>query len=208
VKPRSYTQAIAQILQPLGYMRQDNDWILQVGDIEECVNLQRSALGRGVTVNLYSVDLRSQAMLNEALAPAQEWRRWWIDERISSLFSEFDTWWKNDPDGPADVAEKIRQYGLPFLIRMRDPLEQANRFGLQVLLQGKWRQGPTVAHLAITLHRMGEYDLACRALDVPRRRHEIDSLVDKIRAVRKYLDCPPTVNWPADGSKGPIPPSG
>jgi hypothetical protein len=55
---------------------------------------------------------------------------------------------------------------------------------------------------------MGKYDLACRALDVPRRRHEIDSLVDKIRAVRKYLDCPPTVNWPADGSKGPIPPSG
>ena len=208
MRPKSYTQAIAQTLEPLGYQRQGSDWILRVGDIEECVNLQKSSYGLGVTVNLYSVDLRSNAILFEALGATQKGRYWWVSKRLSSLFSQFDIWWKNDPDGPADVAEKIQTYGLPFLIRMRDPLEQANWFGLQALLHGKWKQGPTVARLAITLHRMGEHELACRALDVPRRRYEIDSLVNDIRAVRRYLNCPPSVNWPADGSKGPPLPSG
>jgi hypothetical protein len=196
MKRPSYSGALDEFLTPLGFVRVDSDWIRKVGDIEECVNLQKSGTHGGVTANLMSVDVKSSELWRAARANGLPGRRWWVSESIGFLFSQHSKWWKNDPGGPAELVEKVRDYGIPYLERMRDPVEQANQFGLKALLNGTWRQGPSIGELAVTLHRMGEHELVCRALDVPRRRHEIGAIVEGVRAFRHYFHCPPTENWP------------
>lgn len=190
----SYSGALNELLAPLGFGRAKNRWTRLVGDIEEEVELQKSWIDGSVTVNLRSVDLVSRQLLSDVTN--RPYFHFVIGERIGLLFGEYDVWWKNDPNGPKDVAEKVRDFGLPFLERVRSLEAQAEWWGIKRFQRGEWRQGVWVPRLAVTLHRLGKADLVCRALDVPRRRHEIAGIVDDIRALRRYFKCAATENWP------------
>lgn len=186
---KSYRGRLNDLLEPLGFKKTGaSDWIRIAGDMEECVNLQKSWIDGSVTVNLYSVDRKSQKLLREALPTGTYRPRWWVDQRIGYLFGDSDKWWSHDPNGPDEVAEKVELYGLPFLERFRDPLEQAKYFGLEAIGIGVPHLG-AVLLLAITLERMGRHDDACRALDLPRRRTEIASGRADVEALRRYLGC-------------------
>jgi hypothetical protein len=195
MKPRGYSQAIDSVLTPLGFAREGSDWIRRIGDVEDCVSLYKGGDG-SMHVDLLNSDLKSNEVMKAALGPDRGNSRWWISQPLSRVYGQSHKTWKNDPNGPSEVAEKLCDYGPKFFELVRDLKSQAYWFGLAGLLTGVWRQGPTVVKLAITLHRMGERELCCRALDVPRRNHEIPSLAADIGTVRRYFQCPPTENWP------------
>lgn len=186
------------LLIPLGFERNEkNEWIRQVGDYEECVDLQKSGHDGSVTVNLHSVDVVARKILQDAAPAGSPALKWWVNVRISELFSRYDKWWKNDPNGPDEVIKLLKEYGLPFLECMRNPIEQAKRFGLDGLAEpGTTSHTANALWLAVILHRLGRNADACRALDLKRRRHEIAPWVAQIGPLRQYLGCPATENWP------------
>jgi hypothetical protein len=196
MKPRSYSQALESALAPLGFTRNGADWIRRTGDVEDCVSLYKSGGDGSMHVDLLNIDLKSSEIMKAALGPGRGMVRWWISQPLSRTYGQRHLTWKNDPNGPSEVAEKVKAYGPMFFDLVRDLKSQAYWFGLAGLFGGVWRQGPTVVKLAVTLHRMGQHELCCRALDVPRRKHEIPSLAADIGAARRYFQCPPTENWP------------
>ena len=190
MKAPTYRGALDDLLRPLGFApRTKDNWIRRVGDMEECIDLQRSAHGSGVTVNIWSVDLVSRKMLEDAVPPDSPGLMYWVSERLGHFLGPYDKWWKADPNGPAEVAKAVREHALPFLERMR-PLEaQATRFGRAAIGQ----PNPFIRSslwLAVTLHRMGEHEEACRALIIPKRRTEIPPWAAQVQPLRAYLGCP------------------
>jgi hypothetical protein len=188
MKPRTYRAAVDQVLKPLGFERAGNDWVRRVGDVQECINLQNSGLSRGVTVNVMSVDVASKQLLVQAIPPDSPGYLYWITERIGHLMGSNDKWWKSDRGGPAEVADAIRNYALPYLEKVRGLGEQAERFG-----RGSVDVGvpdiPSRLWLAVTLYRMGEREEACRALGFPDRRTDSSAWTVQVHSLRRYLDC-------------------
>jgi hypothetical protein len=191
MKAPTYRRALNELLTPLGFVIQTKDnWVRRVGDVEECIDLQRSAYGLGVTVNIWSVDLVSRKMLEDAVPPGAPGLKYWVSERLGHFLGPYDKWWKGDPNGPAVVAEAVREHALPFLERMR-PLEaQADRLGRRGVGQGVPHISSRL-QLAVTLYRMGEREEACRALMIPKRRTEIPAWAAQVQPLRDFLGCSP-----------------
>ena len=61
----SYPAALDRALGPLGFERQDKDWLRRQGDFLEVVNLQHNPYA-GTTANLFFKDLASESILREA----------------------------------------------------------------------------------------------------------------------------------------------
>jgi len=186
VARKSYIAALTEVLQPEGFSRDGQWWSRTVGTVLEQTDLQRSSVaGGGVTVNLWSKDLETEKILQgiECERPV----RIMSGGRISSLvpsFDGYDRWWRNDPDGPLELAGLVRVYGLPWLEGLRSLEAQAKQYGRGGSRQ--WRN-PTLAPLAVTLYRLGAIDEALALFEEPAPKTAIPSLVSDGRCVQRWL---------------------
>jgi hypothetical protein len=187
VKPRSFRSALDQLLEPLGFERHGDQWLRQVGDIQECLALDTSNT-LGTTINVGSVDAASKAILVEATGQPYPSVTYWIDVRIGDLIDGVTRRWRSGRDDPADLADAVEEYALPFLETVRSLDAQANYFGRSGIGKGTWSHAPSRLFLAITLHRMGEAEEACRAITEPSKRL-IPSWQVKVDQLKRHLGC-------------------
>lgn len=190
MKRQSYPKALDDALRPFGFERQGDDWIRVRGDMWECVNRQSSWLG-GVTVNLDMKDLQTEKLFLSIFASSGAIQMPTIGARIGELIDGYDRWWKKDePNGPAEMAQAVVEHGLPWFDRVRTLEEQAaNWYGRAGALTSRGYHGSSLVGLALTLYRMGEREEACRVLSKPVPRTAIRSSVEKVARVRDWLGC-------------------
>jgi hypothetical protein len=178
----SYVAAVDKVLMPMGFVRTGREWIRHVGTVEEGVNLQRSQIA-GTTSNLWSKDLATEELLRVAIPWLRPSIMVVFSWRIGRLVSGRDLWWKNDPNGPAELSAALQKHVDPFFEPRRSLEAQAINYGR---LSSKW--GPSQINLALTLYRMGEIGEALQALANPPRtipevwKKQAESLRDWISA--------------------------
>jgi hypothetical protein len=127
----------------------------------ESVDLQVSSIA-GTTANLVMKGLETERMLGEALGVGTPNFVNAVSIRIGHLINGFDRWWRQDPNGPAELSQAIVTYDLPYFDRVKTLEEQAARW------YGRGSKGwhaSSLMCLAITLHRMGELDEGKRGPD-------------------------------------------
>ncbi|WP_372784298.1 DUF4304 domain-containing protein [Phenylobacterium sp.] len=181
---RSYVSVLDDVLTPLGFRRTGKRWSRVVGDMLEEIDLQVSSVA-GTTANLWTSDLATQELLREAIP----WKRplGIIQEgqRIGELMCGRDIWWKNEPNGPAELAEALRVYAPRYFEGRRRLEDQAKFLGRGTQ---KWSWTPGRIYLALTLYRMGEVDEARRALSNP-PKSEVGTWKEQADSVRSWLGC-------------------
>lgn len=189
MRRKSYVSALDEVLNPLGFQRVGRVWSRHVGTVLERIDLQVSSIA-GTTANLWTKDLATEALLQEAIP----WKRpiGIIQEgvRIGGLMEgNLDRWWKNDPNGPAELAEALKTHAPPFFEASRSLEDQARFFGRA---EPRWKPSGTAnrIYLALTLYRMGELQEACAALQNPPRTAPTSWLA-QAESVRTWLGCPP-----------------
>lgn len=188
---KSYVTALDEVLKPMGFTRQGKEWSRRIGTVVEHVGLQASSIA-GTTANLWSYDAATNDLLKQAVASNPDagmvLRAW----RIGTLMNGYDRWWKNDPNGPDELAEAIRVHAPPFFEGRRSLEDQARLFGRA---EPRWKPGGTASriYLALTLYRMGELEEACAALRNPPKTAPASGLAEA-ESVRKWLGCPPRSN--------------
>src|SRR4051812_4466797 len=112
----TYIATLDKALAPLGFARPaepdptgDRVWVRRRGDVQDTISHQVSAFGRGSTANLWTHNVRTEALLREAIP----WERpLYIvggAVRIGQLIDPktCDKWWKNDPNGPKEMADAL-----------------------------------------------------------------------------------------------------
>jgi hypothetical protein len=179
-----YAKALHALLKPLGFTRKGNDWTRIRGDMWECVDIQGSWLG-GVTVNISMKDLKTAEIL-EAI-PCEE--ALWLSPirtRVGQLIDRRDRWWTDEPDGPAEMSEAVRIYGLPWFDRVRSVEDQADRWYGRRSDKSPWRN-PSLPDLAVTLYRLGELEEALALFQAPERRTTTPNYLAKCRCVERWL---------------------
>lgn len=180
----SYTRALDRALTPLGFVREDRGWIRQRGEIRDWVDLQKSSIDGSVTVNLFAKNLETERILRSIPCEKGLGIRQ-FGQRIGELIDGRDRWWKNDPDGPAEVAEAVLQHGIPWLERVRSLEDEAsNWYGRGTT--GSWRK-PNLTVLAVTLFRLGALQEALALFEEPVPRTAIPTLVTEGRCVQRWL---------------------
>ena len=184
---KSYVAVVDSVLKPMGFTRKGKDWSRRVGTVVEKVDLQASSIA-GTTANLWSYDAATNDLLKQAIPWKRDVGMMLSAWRIGTLMSGYDRWWKNDPNGPAELAEALRIHAPPFFEARRSLEAQAAGFGRAA---DKWRKGDTHRRicLALTLYRMGEIDEACQALRNPPKTTPASWLAE-IESVRRWLGCP------------------
>lgn len=183
---RTYRQALDEVLAPEGFSREGpDDWVRQRGDMQERVNLQRSWIDRAVTVNLYQLDLERERILKSipskeglysALSPT----------RIGGLIDGHDRWWKNDPNGPDELSQAVKVFGLPYFDRVKsleDQLLHWHGGGAG----SKW--STSNIFLAVLFYRMGRLDEAREVISRPIPKTGNLAWVDRVHDVRRWLGC-------------------
>ena len=181
----SYGKALDDLLKPLGFTRDRNNWARTRGDMLEVVNLQVSAIA-GVTANLQMHDRETARIVSEI--PSKEPLFLIIPSmRIGELIDGYDRWWKKDPKGPTELSEAVRRHGLPYFDRVRTLEEQAAHWYGRGSQKG-WH-GQSLIGLAVTLYRMGQVEEACAELSRPTPKTAIPSSVAGVQSVRQWLGC-------------------
>lgn len=178
----SYAKALDRFLQPLGFQREDNDWVRIRGDMWECVNLQISWVA-GVTANIEMKDLETEKILQSIpcekpifMAP--------VIVRIGDLINGNDRWWKNAPNGPTELIEAVEAHGLPWFDKVRTPEDQAARW------YGRGTQRPWLGNmtvLPITLYRIGELAEALALFEAPVPKTANPVFVARAKCVQLWL---------------------
>lgn len=183
---RTYTKAIDDVLRPVGFSRQGSNWIRTRGDIEEKVNLQKSWIDGSVTVNLYARDIETDKILKNI--DCEEWLGIiQFGARIGELIDGRDRWWKNNPNGPAEVAAAVSSHGIPWFDRVRTLEEQIDQwYGRSVAYP--WNK-PNLPAFAVTLYRLGMLDEALALFEAPVPKTAISNLVAKGRCVQRWLQA-------------------
>jgi hypothetical protein len=185
----SYTKALDHLLQPLGFAREEEkkgkDWIRIRGDVWDCVNLQKSWVDGGVTVNLYAKDLETEKVL-KSIACNTVLGVHLAYERIGILIDGYDRWWKNNPDGPAELAEAVRVHGVPWFDRVQSLEDQATFWYYRTATAAPWRRSDLTT-LAVTLFRLGALDEALALFEAPVPRTAMHKLVAEGRCVQRWL---------------------
>ncbi|MBX3485901.1 DUF4304 domain-containing protein [Phenylobacterium sp.] len=181
----SYTKAIDRALEPLGFERSGKDWIRTRGDIWDCVNLQKSWVDGSVTVNLYAKDLETERILKSIACETVLGIRL-FGERIGTLIDGHDRWWKNDPNGPAELAKAVREHGIPWFDRVRTLEDQATHWYYRTATAQPWRK-PNLPALAVTLYRLGQAEEALALFEAPVPKTAIATLVTEGRCVQRWL---------------------
>lgn len=182
----SYTKAIDGVLQPLGFAREGRNWIRVRGDLWHCVNLQKSWIDGGVTVNLYAKDLETERMLKSIACDVVLGVRA-VYERIGILIDGHDRWWKNDPNGPAELAEAVRTYGVAWLEKVQSLEDQASDWYSRAGAARPWSMR-NLTVLAVTLYRLGALDEALALFEAPVPKTAIATLVAEGRCVQRWLE--------------------
>lgn len=182
----SYTKAIDGVLQPLGFERSGKDWTRVRGDIWDCVNLQKSWVDGSLTVNLYAKDLETERILKSIMCDTVLGVRP-VYERIGPLIDGYDRWWKNDPNGPAELAEAVRMHALPWFDRIQSLEDQALHWHFRSATAQPWRRRD-LPELAVTLYRLGELEEALALFDAPVPKTAIATLVAEGRCVQRWLE--------------------
>lgn len=181
----SYRRALDQALLPLGFAREGRGWVRIRGDIWDCADLQKSWIDGSVTANLYAKDLATERILNSipcdfllgAILPGQ---------RIGDLIDGRDRWWKNDPNGPAELAEAVRTHGLRWFDRIQSLEDQAEQWYFRSATARPWGM-PNLAALAVTLYRLGALDEALALFEAPVPKTALSNLVTGGRCVEQWL---------------------
>jgi hypothetical protein len=179
-----FAKALHALLKPLGFSRKGNDWTRIRGDMWERVDIQGSWLG-GVTVNVSAKDVKTAEIL--AAIPCQE--ELWLQSittRVGHLIDGYDRWWKDEPNGPAEMAEAVRVYGLPWFDRVRSVEDQAAKWYGRHSEKSPWRS-PSLPALAITLYRLGEVEEAMALFEKPERKTTPPAYVRRCRCVERWL---------------------
>lgn len=180
----SYTKAIDGVLRPAGFEREGKEWTRIRGEMEEQLDLQKSWVNGGVTVNVWAKNLDTNRILRSipcsaAMGIVQ------FGVRIGELIDGQDRWWRNDPGGPAEVAAAVRTHALPWFDQFRTLEDQAvkryDRGGTR-----PWRS-PNLPALAVTLYRLGEIDEALALFNAPVPKTAIPNLVAKCKCVQCWL---------------------
>ena len=183
----SYTKALDRALQPLGFVRDGKrDWKRVRGEIEDWVNLQKSWIDGGVTVNLFAKNLETEGILrsipcDETLGIRSS------GQRIGYLIDGRDRWWKNDPKGPSEVAEAVQVYGIPWFERVQSLKDEASLWYWRGTT-GSWRK-PNLTVLALTLLRLGALEEAMGLFEEAVPRTAIPTLVTEGRCVQRWLQA-------------------
>jgi hypothetical protein len=182
----SYTKALDHALEPLGFSREGKkkDWVRLRGEVEDWVNLQKSWIDGSVTVNLFAKNVETERMLKsvdcaETLGITQS------GERIGDLIDGHDRWWKNNPEGPKEVADAVLTYGIPWFERVQSLEDQASIWYWRGTT-GSWRK-QNLAALAMTLFRLGAVEEALALFDEPVPRTAIPMSVTKGRCMQRWL---------------------
>lgn len=183
---RTYRKALDEVLAPAGFTREGpDDWVRQRGDMRETVNLQRSWIDRAVTVNLDQFDLETERILR-SIPSKDGLYTVAFGERIGTLIDGYDRWWKNDPNGPDELAEAVRTVGLPYFDRVRSLEDQLKH----------WRGGGAGSKwstnnidLAVLFYRMGRLDEAREVISRPIPKTGNLAWVDRVHDVRRWLGC-------------------
>jgi hypothetical protein len=180
----TYLKAIDGVLAPLGFERSGREWIRIREDIKERLDLQKSGIDGSVTVNVWAKDLETERILRSI--PCHKLlgiRQFGV--RIGTLIDGYDRWWRNDPEGPADLADAVRAYAVPWFDEVRTLEGQAsNWYGRGT--QRPWRK-PNLAALAVTLVRLGCIDEALALFEAPVPKTAIPALVAEGKCVQRWL---------------------
>lgn len=185
----SYIKALDRALEPLGFVRQGakKDWIRTRGDISDWVNLQKSGIDGAVTVNLFGTDLETDRLLRSIPCKVLPWLRP-ITTRIGTLMDGRDRWWKNNPEGPAEVAAAVLTYGIPWFERIKSLEDEASLWFGRSATAAPWRK-PNLSALAITLFRMGELDEALALYEAPPPKTYMERALPEGRCVQRWLQA-------------------
>lgn len=180
----SYTKSLDKLLMPLGFTREKSWWSRIRGDLLEQLDLQKSWINGGVTINLWAKDLVTEAML-KSIPSKQPLGISQHGLRLGTLVDGKDRWWKNDPNGPAEVAELVKAHAIPWFDRVRTLEQQAEKWF------GRWAyvgwSSPNLGALAMTLYRLGELDEALAIFDAPMRRTANPDYVASLRCLEAWL---------------------
>jgi hypothetical protein len=179
-----FAKALHALLKPVGFKRKGNDWTRIRDGMLERIDIQGSWLG-GVTANVSAWDVKTAEIL-EAI-PCEE--ELWLPPtrmRVGHLIDGYDRWWKDEPNGPTEMAEAVRVYGLPWFDRVRSVEDQAARWYGRHSAESPWR-GPSLPALAVTLYRLGELEEALTLFQAPERRTTPPNYVAKCRCVERWL---------------------
>lgn len=180
----SYTKAIDEVLRPAGFEREGKEWTRIRGEMKEQLDLQKSWVDGSVTVNVWAKNLETDRILRSIPCDA-EMGIIQFGVRIGELIDGQDRWWRNDPNGPVELAQAVRIYALPWFDQFWTLEDQAaKRYGRGGVRA--WR-GPNIPPLAVTLYRLGEIDEALALFDAPVPKTAIPNLVAKCKCVQRWL---------------------
>ena len=102
---RSYAKTLDGLLKPFGFERRGSEWSRVRGDMWECVDLQTSSIA-GVTANIMAKDIVTESILSSVPCSRPIFMHP-ISMRIGHLIDGYDRWWRNNPDGPAELAAAV-----------------------------------------------------------------------------------------------------
>ena len=190
----TYVKAISEALEPLGFEYKvpkfrDKEWFRLRDGFEGCVLLQINSIA-DTTGNLSTRDMTTVAILERA-AP-QDDPGWGYAEfvRLGALVDCHDRWWRDDPNGPAEMVALIKSHGLAYFESLRTLEAQAKQFGLGS--HRPWGHVPRLLRLAVTLWRMERGDEACALLTNPPNgpiSKPLPNWLARTDALRAWLEC-------------------
>lgn len=182
-----FSKALDAVLQPLGFNRNKDDWTRIRGDIAATVNRQSSWIG-GVTVNISLKDIRTERIYLDIFPELPAFPAQYV--RIGKLVEGYDLWWEtDDPIAPANMADVVLTYALPWINRAWPLEDQAREWYYEEasLARPTGKGGFTQIGLVLTLHRMGRFNDARILFNAPISRNAIASFVEDFAKVRDHL---------------------
>jgi Domain of unknown function (DUF4304) len=155
---------IDQLLQPLGFKRQEGTWNRQRGVLIDVVSMQLSKTGRRMTVEAGVLHPVAWTKCWEKPVPdfvdAPECT---IRVRVADLTDDVDRWWSLDDSGTAaDIVDKIASLLLPFI--EANHTDDAIERTLAASRAVKNLNAPETVYLAILQHERGDTAGACALL--------------------------------------------
>lgn len=109
-------------------------------------------------------------------------------KRIGHLIDGYDRWWRQDPNGPKELAGAIAAHAPAYFDSLLMPVavSKLREFAAE---DREWSQATGVIRLALMLHRVGEKEEACKVLDRKLSKFTPKALLDDVESVRRWLGC-------------------
>lgn len=189
---KTYASELERVLAPLGFVRRASGyryWHRTRGQRLEIVDLQTSPIA-GTTANLFSRDLVMEALLHAAMPDASPAHFSYGGTRIGDLIDGKDRWWKNDPNGPQELAEAVAAHAPAHFDRLLAPPVKED-LKERAANPREWSRAHSTIYLALLLYRAGELEDARKVLDRKLSKFTSEELLEDVETVRLWLGCPP-----------------